>query len=92
MVAREQLVELWSESGLSAREFAAAIGVASSTVERHLAGRVIARERQRWYRRVKAIVVDGDEIHIIIRRTAPTRKNIAFWWRRGRVRDPGRDR
>lgn len=84
----ESLVRLWVASGLSAWEFAAAIGVDPTTVERHLSGRRAARARRCWYSRVKSVTRQYDDIVIVVRRVAPTRKNVAFWWRRGLTRDP----
>lgn len=86
---RDPLTRIWLASGLSAWELATAIGVDPTTVERHLSRRGSrSRARQSWYRRVLRIERRHDEIHIIVARVAPTRKNVAFWWRRGLTRDP----
>lgn len=67
-------------SGLSIREAASAIGVSSTTIENHLGGRRPSLERMVWYDRLESIVVEDDQILIIVRREAPSRKK--YGWRK----------
>lgn len=70
---------IWA-SGLSIREVALSLGVAASTLERHLAGEKPSRGRRDWYDRLESIgIIDGEHILISIRYTSPTRKK--FGWR-----------
>lgn len=71
----DALRELLYSSGLSAHEFASALGVSARTLELHLAGRRSSRVRRAWYRKVKHVTVNADRtITFTVAYTAPTRK------------------
>jgi hypothetical protein len=72
--ARRRLRRIIWDSGLSIREVADAIGVASSTLERHLGGRMPCRERTDWYLRLESVSAVDDYLLITVKRAAPTRK------------------
>jgi len=78
---RRRLREVIWTSGLSIREVAEALGVACSTLERHLAGERPSAARCAWYDRVVSIGVEQETfISILVRRGPSTRKK--YGWRK----------
>lgn len=68
---RRQLRKLLKDTGLEARELAAAIGVTPTTVQRWLHGGTIPHERQMWLRALEEIRIDSrGRVHLI---TGPIR-------------------
>jgi hypothetical protein len=70
---------IWS-SGLAIREVAEAMGVAPSTLERHLAGERPCAARCAWYDRVESIGIEQNHILILLRAGPPARK--PYGWRK----------
>lgn len=71
---RRKLRRVIWRSNLSIREVAIALGLAPSTLERHLAGERPSCARRDWYDRVESIAVVDDRILISVRYTSPTFK------------------
>lgn len=78
--ARRKLRAIIWASGLSIREVAGAFGVATTTVERHLAGHKPNRERLAFYQRLESVTVDGGYVIVAIKCEPATRKK--YGWRK----------
>ncbi len=73
---RQKLRQLLEGSRLNIREFADAIGVDDSTIERHLNGERPNRLRAQWYNRIREVYVDAQGVHLVMDPPARIRQHL----------------
>src|SRR5579871_833158 len=83
---RRRLQDVVWRSDLSIREAANCLGIAPSTLERHLAGARPCESRLAFYDRLEAFEIDHEHVHIVLRRGSLTRKR--WGWRGRRPKPP----
>lgn len=77
---RRELRRLIKDSGLTAIEFARAIGITNRALSDHLNGKKIPASRRTWYRSIETILVRRRTITIVLKRTPSA---LPGKWKRG---------